>query len=203
MVKRVLLALLLIPFLDALFLVYVATQLGGPLTVALVVLTALLGMLFVRAEGRHTVRKLQRNLAKGEVPTDELTDGALLIAAGAFLLTPGLVTDTVGFLLAFPPSRILAREAVQRWVVEPYLEKKTGGFATGNVYTFGFPNPDDASGGATGPGPSAGPNFGGSADASDSAADATGSGRSSASDDTVRMDDDAYDIEFDDETDRD
>src|SRR6056297_484151 len=148
--KRALFGLLLIPLLDALFLVYVASQLGPALTVALVVLTALVGTLFVRAEGRHTVRRLQRTLGEGEVPTDELTDGALLIAAGAFLLTPGLVTDAVGFLLAFPPSRILVREAVQRWVVTPYVEKKTGGFATGNVYTFGFPNAEDASAGGGG-----------------------------------------------------
>ena len=186
MLKRVLAALLLIPLLDALFLVYVATQLGPVLTVALVVLTALVGMLFVRAEGRHTIRRLQKNLGQGTVPTDELTDGALLIAAGAFLLTPGLITDAVGFLLAFPPSRILVREALQRWVVKPYVEKKTDGFATGNVYTFGFPNPEDAASGAgTG---SAGGNG------------STGSGANS--DDTYRVDEDAYDIEFEDDDER-
>ena len=194
MLKRVLVALLLIPFLDALFLVYVATQLGAVLTVALVVLTALVGMLFVRAEGRHTLRKLQRNLAKGSVPTDELTDGALLIAAGAFLLTPGLVTDAVGFLLAFPPSRIVIREAVQRWVVKPYVEKKTGGFATGNLYTFGFPNPEDAetAGGGTAGGGTMGGGAGGSG--------ATGS---ESSGDTYRVDEDSYDIEFEEENDGD
>jgi len=197
--KRVLAALLLIPLLDALFLVFVAAQLGAVPTVALVVLTALIGMLFVRAEGRHTVRRLQRTLAEGGVPADELTDGALLIAAGAFLLTPGLVTDAVGFLLAFPPTRILVREAVQKWVVRPYVEKKTGGFATGNVYTFGFPNPDDA-----GSDPSAGGGFGpgnpgaGGAD-SGGAADRTSD---STNDDTYRVDDDAYDIDFEDDENR-
>ncbi|UPW00821.1 membrane protein FxsA [Halorussus gelatinilyticus] len=197
--KRVLLGLLLIPLLDALFLVYVASQLGAPLTVALVVLTALVGTLFVRAEGRHTVRRLQKAVGEGNVPTDELTDGALLIAAGAFLLTPGLVTDTLGFLLAFPPSRILVREAVQKWVVKPYVEKKTGGFASGNVYTFGFPNAEDVSASGTGAGA-------GGASASGSGAGAGGSTSGSqsrdASEDTYRVDDDAYDIEFeDDETD--
>lgn len=190
MLKRALLGLLLIPLLDALFLVYVATQLGAVLTVALVVLTALVGTLFVRAEGRHTVRRLQETLGKGEVPTDELTDGALLIAAGAFLLTPGLVTDAVGFLLAFPPTRILVREAVQKWVVRPYVEKKTGGFATGNVYTFGFPNAEDVGAGAgTGTGPSAGTGPGRT------------TGQSDASEDTYRMDEDAYDVEFEDDED--
>ncbi|WP_435175385.1 FxsA family protein [Halorussus sp. AFM4] len=184
MLKRVLIGLLLIPLLDALFLVFVAAELGAALTVALVVLTALVGTLFVRAEGRHTVRRLQGALAEGEVPADELTDGALLIAAGAFLLTPGLVTDAVGFLLAFPPTRILVREAVQKWVVKPYVEKKTGGFATGNVYTFGFPNAEDVGAGGAGVG---GTGAGGNA------------GQSGGSDDTYRMDDDSYDIEFEDD----
>lgn len=184
MVKRVLAGLLLIPLLDALFLVYVATKLGPVLTVALVVLTALVGMMFVRAEGRHTIRKLQKNLGQGNVPKDELTDGALLIAAGAFLLTPGLVTDTLGFLLAFPPSRILVRGVVQKWVVKPYLEKKTDGFASGNVYTFGFPNPEDAASGA-----------GAGSTGGNSGSSNSGSG----SGDTYRMDDDSYDIEFEDD----
>lgn len=191
MFKRVLLALLLVPLLDALFLVYVATQLGAVLTVALVVLTALVGTLFVRAEGRHTIRKLQRTVGRGEVPTDELTDGALLIAAGAFLLTPGLVTDALGFLLAFPPTRILVREAIQRWVVKPYVDKKTGGFATGNIYTFGFPNAEDV---------------GASAGTGDVGAGAGGQSRSSQSgtgEDTYRVDDDAYDVEFDEESETD
>ena len=187
MFKRALIALLLIPLLDALFLVFVATQLGAVPTVALVVLTALLGMLFVRAEGRHTVRKLQKALAKGTPPTDELTDGALLIAAGAFLLTPGLVTDAVGFLLAFPPTRILAREALQRWVVKPYVEKKTGGFATGNVYTFGFPNAEDVGAGNAGAGPTG------------AGAQSAGS-QSGTGEDTYRVDDDAYDVEFEEES---
>ncbi|PSQ45567.1 membrane protein FxsA [Halobacteriales archaeon SW_6_65_15] len=192
MFKRALIALLLIPLVDALFLVFVATQLGAVPTVALVVLTALLGMLFVRAEGRHTVRRLQKSLAEGKPPTDELTDGALLIAAGAFLLTPGLVTDAVGFLLAFPPTRILAREAVQRWVVKPYVEEKTGGFATGNVYTFGFPNAEDVGAGAGGTGAGgtgAGP-----------AGTQSGGSQSSGSEDTYRVDEDAYDVEFDEES---
>lgn len=132
--------LLLIPLADALFLVVVADYLGWQLTVALVVLTAILGMLLVRAEGRHTLRRIQRKLAQGVAPTDELLDGALLIASGAFLLTPGLVTDTIGFLFALPFTRVPIRAVLKRFVVVPYLDKRTGGFATGNVWVGGFPN---------------------------------------------------------------
>lgn len=144
MLKRLLAVLLLVPLLDGLFLIFVAGQLGWQLTVALVVLTALVGMLFVRAEGRHTLRKLERSVAEGKPPTNELLDGAFLLVAGAFLLTPGLVTDTLGFLFIIPPTRYVFRTVVKKWLVTPYLERKTGGFVSGNVYTFGFPNASES-----------------------------------------------------------
>ena len=143
--------LLLIPLIDALLLVVTTAYLGWQLVVLLVVLTALVGLLLVRVEGRHTLAKIQRKVARGEAPTDELIDGGLLIAAGAFLLTPGLVTDAVGFLVVVPITRYPIRVALKQWVITPYADKKTGGFATGNVYIGGFPGdgvPDE--GGAPG-----------------------------------------------------
>lgn len=160
MVKRYLAALLLIPLADALLLVVVADLLGWPATVLLVVLTGLVGMLLVRAEGRTTLRKLQKKLSVGELPTDELLDAALLIAAGAFLLTPGLVTDTLGFLFVFPPTRYPIRKLVKR-VARPYVETKTGGLLSGELHTTGFPSSDGG--------------------------------------DTYEVDDDAYDIGFEDD----
>jgi UPF0716 protein FxsA len=139
---RVIGVLLLIPLLDIMLLVALATQLGGVVTVALVVLTALIGLLLARAEGRHTLQKLQHKLAKGEPPTDELLDAGLLLIAGVLMFTPGLVTDLVGLLLVLPPTRYPIRVATKRYVVKPYVDAQTGGFASGNVYIGGFPNAD-------------------------------------------------------------
>jgi len=169
---RTLLALLLVvPLADALFLVFVATRLGWTLTVALVVLTAILGMLLLRAEGRATLARVQRKLARGDPPTDELLDGGLLIASGAFLLTPGLVTDALGFLLALPITRVPIRLGVKRYVVVPYIDSRTDGFASGSVYVGGFPDGDGGGGlgggvGGPGTGPSA-PEEGGRDEGSD------------------------------------
>lgn len=195
---------LLIPLADALFLVFVADAIGWQVTVALVVLTALLGTLLVRAEGRHTLRRIQRKAASGEPPTDELLDGAMLIAAGAFLLTPGLVTDAIGFLLALPPTRVPIRAGLKRFVVVPYLDKQTGGFATGNVWVGGFPNDDEFDGfegfGPAGPGgpDGTGPSGSGSSGAGSSGADASGD---SPTDDTGS--DDVVDVDYTVEDDRD
>jgi UPF0716 protein FxsA len=135
--------LLAIPLADTLLLLPVASAIGFVPTVLLVVLTGLLGMLLVRAEGRHTLAKLQRKAATGEVPTNELLDGGLLIAAGAFLLTPGIVTDALGFALALPVTRYPIRELLKRYVLGPYLDRRTGGFVSGNVWVGGFPGDDD------------------------------------------------------------
>lgn len=147
MLKRAIILLLLVPLADAFLLIWVATWLGAVETVALVVLTALLGMVFVRAEGRRTLQKIQVSLAAGEQPGNELIDGGLLIAAGAFLLTPGLVTDAIGFLLVLPPTRIVIRTLLKRYVIVPYADERTDGFVTGNVYVGGFPG-DAGSGGS-------------------------------------------------------
>ncbi len=199
--------LLAIPLADALLLVVVADAVGWPVTVALVVLTALVGTLLVRAEGRHTVRKIQRRLQRGEIPTDELLDGALLITAGAFLLTPGLVTDTIGFLLAVPLSRYPIREALKRGLVKPYLERKTDGFISGTVWTGGFPGPEDGPAGGTGDGQQTGAGsqsgfsagFGtGSGFDPESGFDPQGFGEDGISDESdVDERDDAYDVDPD------
>lgn len=180
MLRWLLLGLLLIPLADIALLVVVAGYIGWVPMVALVVLTALLGMLFVRAEGRHTLRRIQRSLAGGELPADQLIDGGLLIAAGAFLLTPGLVTDALGFLIAIPVTRIPIRMVLKRFVIVPALDRKTGGFVTGKVYTFGFPNEDQS--GETGPGGGPGDPFGGRSD-----------------EDTYDLGPESYDVEFEDE----
>jgi len=159
------------------FLVFVATRLGWTLTVALVVLTAILGMLLLRAEGRATLARVQRKLARGEPPTDELLDGGLLIASGAFLLTPGLVTDALGFLLALPITRVPIRLGVKRYVVVPYVDSQTDGFASGSVYIGGFPGGDGESG------------FGGGVGG-------PGTGPSSPSDGDEGSDDDVVDVEY-------
>ncbi len=170
---RVIGLLLLIPLLDILLLVVLSGYLGWAVVVLAVVLTALVGMLLVRAEGRYTIVKIQRRLAEGELPTDELLDGALLLIAGVLLLTPGLVTDAVGFLFVIPLTRYPIRLALKRWVVSPYLDARTGGLASGAVYVGGFPGDDGGSGGTA---------WG-------------GAGR-----ETVDIGDDEYDVEFENET---
>ncbi len=201
--------LLLIPLLDVLLLVVLTGVLGWQLVILLVVLTALVGMLLVRAEGRHTMRKIQRKLARGEVPTDELVDGGLLLIAGVFLLTPGLVTDAVGFVLVFPLTRLPVRWAAKKWVLTPYLDAKTGGMASGNVYIGGFPDEDVEGGAGSGPvgggpgGPGA-PGGQGPGGPTGQGPDAPGGqGPVTGGEETVDLGEDAYDIGLDEDDEQD
>ncbi|MFC6955503.1 FxsA family protein [Halorubellus litoreus] len=206
---RYIAALLVIPLLDSIVLVALVASgtLGGVQAVALVVLTALIGMLLVRMEGRRTLAKIQRSLAEGNPPTNELMDAGLLIAAGAFLLTPGLVTDAIGIALTLPLTRVPIRMALKKYVVVPQLDKRTGGMASGNAWTFGFPNPEDASGGGAGSasGFSVSGSFGGGFGGDGDAGPFGGAAREDddGDDDTIDLDEDSFEVDVEDVRDAD
>lgn len=120
----ILLGALLLALADTFFLIVVAGEIGALATIGLVVLTALIGSLLVRSEGRATLERLQRRLRNFEAPTDELVDGVLIVLGGGFLITPGLLTDFTGFLLVIPVTRSPLRGALKRWVLTPAVRRK-------------------------------------------------------------------------------
>ncbi len=87
---------------------YMATGLG--VTLGIIVATAALGSYLVRRQGLIVWRKFNEELARGELPTDRIVDGLFIIISGALLLTPGLFTDFVGFMLLVPGNRRILRE---------------------------------------------------------------------------------------------
>jgi UPF0716 protein FxsA len=89
--------------------IYVLLQVGGVIgalpTIALVVFTAMLGVVLIRIQGLVTFMRFREKTMRGEMPAEEMVTGMALLLAGAFLLTPGFVTDTIGFLLLVPAFR--------------------------------------------------------------------------------------------------
>jgi len=113
----VLLILLLfigLPLIEVYFLIKVGSQIGALPTIALSILTAVLGTWLVRHQGFGVLMRVRETLALDEVPALELLDGALILIAGLFLLLPGFLTDAVGFLLLFPHLR--------RWLIRRYVQ---------------------------------------------------------------------------------
>ncbi|MBB4286407.1 FxsA family protein [Roseospira goensis] len=100
-----LIAFIGVPLLEIAVFIQVGGVIGLGWTLVLVVLTAVAGTLLLRAQGLSTLNRARASLDRGEVPMREVFDGACLLVGGALLLTPGFVTDTVGFLLLLPPVR--------------------------------------------------------------------------------------------------
>lgn len=101
----ILLALIAVPLIELTIFVEVGQEIGALPVVALTVFTAVAGMALVRAQGLHTLRRAQQELQHARAPVAEILHGALLVAAGLFLLVPGFLTDFVGALLLVPPLR--------------------------------------------------------------------------------------------------
>ncbi len=116
--RRLLLLFFTVPLLEAYLLVVVGRAIGPLPTIALVVLTAVLGAWLLRLEGWRTWIRFQGAIARGEVPARELVEGAILLVGGALLVTPGFLTDTVGFLCLLPASRAWMAERILHHLAE-------------------------------------------------------------------------------------
>lgn len=103
-----------IPLLELYLLLTVGQRLGPAWTIALVLATAALGAYLSKSQGLKTLERMRESLHRGVVPAGELVNGALILLAGAFLLTPGFLTDAAGFCLLVPPLRRRIIGLVQR-----------------------------------------------------------------------------------------
>jgi len=103
-----------VPLLELYVIIQVGQAIGALWTIALLVLSSLIGTALLRSQGRAVWRRFRTALAGGRPPARETIDGALVIAGGALMLAPGFVTDAFGALLLLPPSRALARRAIVR-----------------------------------------------------------------------------------------
>lgn len=105
--RALFLIFLVVPIVEMLLLFEVAEHIGGLSTVGLVVLTAVIGIQVLKQQGLSTITRAQRRLDSGELPMQEVLEGLFLAVGGAFLLTPGFITDTLGFILLIGPTRRL------------------------------------------------------------------------------------------------
>ena len=110
-----LLVFFLTPIAEMYLLIEVAGYIDAWPTIGLVMLTAVIGVALLKRQGLATLTRGMGRMERGEVPAREMAEGILLAVAGALLLTPGFITDTVGFLLLFPPSRMaIAAQMLKR-----------------------------------------------------------------------------------------
>jgi UPF0716 protein FxsA len=103
-----------LPLVELYVILKVGDAIGAVWTILLLAADSVLGSLLLRAQGRSVWRRFNTALADGKMPHREVIDGVLVIFGGAFLITPGFVTDIVGVLLLLPPTRSLIRRNVVR-----------------------------------------------------------------------------------------
>jgi len=108
---------IVVPIVEIALFVQVGGAIGLWPTLAVVVLTAALGTALLRHQGLDTLRRVQDSLARDRLPVAEMFDGLCLLMAGALLLTPGFMTDALGFLLFVPPLRAAAAQAIVRYLL--------------------------------------------------------------------------------------
>ncbi len=92
----------------------VGPAIGAPLTILLLAVDSLAGAWLMKSQGRVVWSRFNETMSAGRIPHRELVDGVLVIFGGAFLITPGFITDILGFLLLIPATRPLFRRLLQR-----------------------------------------------------------------------------------------
>ncbi|MEA2482587.1 MAG: protein FxsA [Thermoleophilaceae bacterium] len=108
-----LLIFIVVPIAELYVIFKVGDLIGWAPTLVLLVADSLLGTWLMRSQGRAVWQRFQATMQSGRLPHREVFDGVLVIFGGAFLITPGFLTDIIGFLLLLPPTRSLFR----RWVI--------------------------------------------------------------------------------------
>ncbi|MHB0958431.1 MAG: FxsA family protein [Pirellulaceae bacterium] len=116
MLLKLLALFILVPLAELGLLLVVAHYTTIGVTLLLVIATGLAGTLLARSQGLRTFRRMGNELTQGKVPTEAALDAALIFCAGALLLTPGLLTDSLGILLLIPSSRRWFRARVVKWL---------------------------------------------------------------------------------------
>lgn len=127
MFPLLLLAFIAVPIIEIYVIAQVGASLGWIETLGLLILVSVVGAWLVKLQGLTIINRVQQQLRAGELPGDALIDGALVLFAGALMLTPGFVTDAVGVVLLLPPTRVPVRMLLKRRF-------------KGRVTTFGGPS---------------------------------------------------------------
>lgn len=122
--------LLVVPIVEIATFIAIGGQIGIALTLLMILVTAVIGTILLRIQGLSLIQKIQSKVAAGEVPGRALGDGAMIMVAGILLLTPGFVTDGIGFLLFVPGVRsaiwsfLASRIKVMGPGIDPFAQQR-------------------------------------------------------------------------------
>jgi UPF0716 protein FxsA len=114
------LLIILVPAVDIGFLFFSGKMIGIIPTIILIFLTGIIGAYLAKKEGLHTIQKAQQQLRNGQIPGEAVLDGICILIGATLLITPGFMTDILGFLMLLPITRkffkMLMRNSFKRWI---------------------------------------------------------------------------------------
>ena len=111
---RLLILFIVVPVIELVLLIEIGQRVGTLATIGLIIGTGVVGASMARQQGISTLGRLRKDLDAGRLPAEPIVDGVLILVAAALLLTPGVLTDLVGFLCLVPNCRRLLKRALKR-----------------------------------------------------------------------------------------
>ena len=123
---KILLLFLAMPVLEVAAFVKIGGEIGALWTILLTVGTAFLGAFLVRTQGIRTLFNVKEQLAQGQMPAAAMVEGIILLVCGALLLTPGFISDTIGFLGLIPSIRNTAAKGIVKRVIVSQVAGQQG-----------------------------------------------------------------------------
>lgn len=135
MVFLLFLAFTALPFLELALLIAIGQRIGFWPTLAMTVAAGVLGAALAKSQGRRVLGEWQRALAQGRAPEEGIIGGLLVLVGAVLLVTPGVLSDFVGFFMLLPPTRRLMARVLRSWIARRIADGKL------RVFTFGAPPP--------------------------------------------------------------
>jgi UPF0716 protein FxsA len=126
MLLPLILLFIVVPIAELYVIIQVGQAIGALPTIAILLADSIVGSLLLRHQGRSAWRRFNQAMAEGRVPAREVLDGALVIFGGAFLITPGFISDFLGLLLLIPPTRAVVRRILVRIFARRFVVSAVG-----------------------------------------------------------------------------
>ena len=113
---KLLILFTLVPIIELYVLLEAGRQIGVGATIGMIFLTGIAGAYLARSQGFNLINRIQTDLNQGRIPAEEIMDGAMILAGGLLLLTPGFCTDLFGFCLLTPVTRNFVKIWLKKWL---------------------------------------------------------------------------------------
>jgi len=114
--SRLLILLVMTPIIELFILLEIGKRIGVFTTLAIIIITGMMGAYLVKNQGFFAIRKIQQDLNQNILPGESILQGIIILTGGIFLLTPGFITDITGFILLIPFTREIVKKYLIRWL---------------------------------------------------------------------------------------